>query len=381
MRNVVTEGIHDKRVGQPGGFGCGDGPDAVCDVTFTVTAIEQNPPCPGAPPSGMRLLRIEVDAQAPLAFQYEPPATALLLSHWAIETADGKMQYNLQMVDACSPDPGVFVGPLPPLPIPATAWWSSRRPAPPGYGWNMRRRRIAGRCGHPCERRPRCDEFCPRRLSYRHEESHGRTVRRARRRCRGAGPMALPVLQREMGAAVGGQLGAADTILLGRKTYDSFAGAWPDREAGGDEDAEFAKKLGDTRKIVVSRENLQFTWRNSDQIKGDLAEAVTALKNEPGGDIGMSGSVSVVRQLLAVGLLDELHLLVHPVAVGKGMRLFDEGDSIPLKLLSSQTFKRECCTSSTHRPTHPPRPAMTKPRLTCPKAIAISAAAQASRRP
>ena len=45
-RNIITEGIHDKRVGQPGGFGCGDGPDAVCDVTFTVTAIEQNPPCP-----------------------------------------------------------------------------------------------------------------------------------------------------------------------------------------------------------------------------------------------------------------------------------------------------------------------------------------------
>src|SRR3981189_3161533 len=96
----------------------------------------------------------------------------------------------------------------------------------------------------------------------------------------------------------GGPLGAADTILLGRKTYDSFAGAWPDREVGGGEDAEFAKKLGDTRKIVVSRQNLQFTWRNSEQIKGDLAEAVTALKNEPGGDIGMSGSVSVVRQLL-----------------------------------------------------------------------------------
>jgi dihydrofolate reductase len=148
----------------------------------------------------------------------------------------------------------------------------------------------------------------------------------------------FPYFNDEMGAAVGGQLGAADTILLGRETYDSFAGAWPDREAGGGADVEFAKKLGDTRKIVVSRQDLQFTWRNSEQLKGDLAEAVTALKNEPGGDIGMSGSVSVVRQLLAVGLLDELHLLVHPIVVGKGMRLFDEGESLPLKLLSSQTF-------------------------------------------
>ena len=149
----------------------------------------------------------------------------------------------------------------------------------------------------------------------------------------------FPYFNDEMGAAVGGQLGAADTILLGRDTYDSFAGAWPDRETGGGEDAEFAKQLGDTRKIVVSRQDLKFTWRNSEQLEGDLTEAVTALKNEPGGDIGISGSVSVVRQLLAAGLLDELHLLVHPIVVGKGMRLFDEGATLPLKLLSSQTFE------------------------------------------
>jgi dihydrofolate reductase len=67
---------------------------------------------------------------------------------------------------------------------------------------------------------------------------------------------------------------------------------------------------------------------------------VTALKNEPGGDITLSGSVSVVRQLLAAGLLDELHLLVHPIAVRKGMRLFDEGDTpIPLRLISSEAFE------------------------------------------
>jgi dihydrofolate reductase len=149
----------------------------------------------------------------------------------------------------------------------------------------------------------------------------------------------FPYFNDEMGAAVGGQLGVADTILLGRETYDSFAGAWPDREVGGGADAEFAKTLGDTRKIVVSRQALQFTWRNSEQLEGGLVDAVTALKNESGGEIGMSGSVSVVRQLLAAGLLDELHLLVHPIVVGKGMRLFDEGESIPLKLLSSQTFE------------------------------------------
>jgi dihydrofolate reductase len=143
----------------------------------------------------------------------------------------------------------------------------------------------------------------------------------------------------EMGAAVDAVLGTADTILLGRKTYDSFAGAWPEREAAGGEDAPFAKTLGDARKIVVSNQQLEFTWRNSEQLQGNLIEGVSALKKEPGGTIFMSGSISVVRQLLAAGLLDELHLLVHPIAVRKGTRLFDEGESrVPLKLISSETF-------------------------------------------
>jgi dihydrofolate reductase len=151
----------------------------------------------------------------------------------------------------------------------------------------------------------------------------------------------FPYFNDEMGAAVTATLGAADIVLFGRRTYDSFAGAWPEREAAGEEDAEMARALGDVRKIVVSNQPLEFTWRNSEQLEGDLVETVTALKNEPGeGTIGLSGSVSVVRQLLAAGLLDELHLLVHPIAVRKGMRLFDEGERpIPLTLLSSETFK------------------------------------------
>jgi dihydrofolate reductase len=151
----------------------------------------------------------------------------------------------------------------------------------------------------------------------------------------------FPYFNDEMGAAVDAVLGTADTLLLGRKTYDDHAGAWPEREVAGEEDAEFAKVLGDARKIVVSRQRLEaFTWRNSEQLQGDLVEAVTALKNQPGdGNIAMSGSVSVVRQLLAAGLLDELHLLVHPIAVRNGMRLFDEGETpIPLRLISSEAF-------------------------------------------
>jgi dihydrofolate reductase len=151
----------------------------------------------------------------------------------------------------------------------------------------------------------------------------------------------FPYFNEEMGAAVSASLGGTDTMLFGRVTYDSFAGAWPEREAAGGEDAPFAKALGDARKLVASNQQLEFTWRNSEQVQGDLIEAVTELKNEPDdSNIGMSGSVSVVRQLLAAGLLDELHLLLHPIAFRKGMRLFDEGEPpIPLTLISSQTFE------------------------------------------
>ena len=149
----------------------------------------------------------------------------------------------------------------------------------------------------------------------------------------------FPYFNDEMGDAVGAQLGSNDTLLFGRKTYDSFAGAWPGREEAGGDDAAFAKQLGDMRKLVVSGQPLELTWRNSEQLRGDLVEAVAALKNEPGGTIGISGSISVVRRLLAGGLLAELHLLVHPIAVREGMRLFDEGETIPLELLRSETFE------------------------------------------
>jgi dihydrofolate reductase len=164
----------------------------------------------------------------------------------------------------------------------------------------------------------------------------------------------FPYFNDEMGAAVDAVLGTADTMLLGRKTYDDHAGAWPQLEAAGGEDAEFAKRLGDARKIVVSRGQPELAWRNSELLEGDLVEAVTALKNEPGGNIALSGSVSVVRQLLAVGLLDELRLLVHPIAVRKGMRLFDEGEGpIPLKLLSSEAFSTGVL-SLVYGPAEPP---------------------------
>src|SRR5215470_17135028 len=90
----------------------------------------------------------------------------------------------------------------------------------------------------------------------------------------------FPYFNEEMGAAVD-KTHDADVMLFGRVTYDSFAGAWPGREAAGKDDAAMAKRLGDMRKIVVSRSPLTFTWRNSEQLQGDVAEVVTALKNDP----------------------------------------------------------------------------------------------------
>ena len=134
----------------------------------------------------------------------------------------------------------------------------------------------------------------------------------------GVGNWHFPYFNEEMGQAVEGTHDA-DVMLFGRVTYDSFAGAWPEREAAGEEDAVFAKRLGDMRKIVASRSPREFTWRNSEQLQ--------------------SGSVSVVRQLLDAGLLDELHLFVHPAAAGSGLKLFEEGaPARHLKLISAQPF-------------------------------------------
>src|SRR5437773_996562 len=117
----------------------------------------------------------------------------------------------------------------------------------------------------------------------------------------GVGNWHFPYFNEEMGEAVS-KTHDADVMLFGRVTYDSFAGAWPDREAAGEDDASFAKHLGDMRKIVASRSPLTFSWRNSEQLQGDLVEAVTALKNDPSiRRIALSGSVSLVRQLLDAG--------------------------------------------------------------------------------
>ncbi|WP_439383108.1 dihydrofolate reductase family protein [Amycolatopsis lexingtonensis] len=140
----------------------------------------------------------------------------------------------------------------------------------------------------------------------------------------------------EIGQAVGGGMAAADAMLLGRVTYEGFAEAWPGRSVEDDEGAEF---MNSVRKYVLSSTLTEVTWNNSTLLTGDPVEAVRALKAEPGGSIMTSGSTTAVRWLLAEGLVDELNLLLYPIVVGRGKRLFPaEGPSFPLVLAKSATF-------------------------------------------
>ncbi|GAA2334597.1 dihydrofolate reductase family protein [Streptomyces kunmingensis] len=165
----------------------------------------------------------------------------------------------------------------------------------------------------------------------------------------------FPYFDANMARAVTEDYDTSDVLLIGRETYDSFAGAWPGREAAGGEDAPFAKQLGDVRKVVVSRQPRSFTWRNSELIGGELVDAVTALKADTGvRGILVPGSLSVVQQLLAAGLIDELRLLVHPVAARKGRRLFDEGNApYHLRVTASEVFPTGVI-RVIYEPTEPP---------------------------
>lgn len=149
----------------------------------------------------------------------------------------------------------------------------------------------------------------------------------------------FPYFDEGMGAAVTEDYEDVDVLLLGRVTYDSFVGAWPDREAAGGEDAEFAKLIGDLRKVVATRSDQDLGWRNVERT-ADVVATVRALREEVG-KVLVAGSLSIVRQLLDADLLDELRLLVHPVAVRHGERLFTDAPTIrPLTLLRHEATPR-----------------------------------------
>ena len=129
---------------------------------------------------------------------------------------------------------------------------------------------------------------------------------------------------------------ASDALLLGRVTYEGFAAAWPGRK---DPDG-FADRFNSMPKYVASRTLTKLAWNNSHLIQGDLAAEVSKLKRQPGQDIVIHGSPGLIRSLLPSGLIDEFRLLVYPLVLGQGKRLFDEGSQASLKLVESTTFSK-----------------------------------------
>jgi dihydrofolate reductase len=142
----------------------------------------------------------------------------------------------------------------------------------------------------------------------------------------------FPYFNDEMAAAIGAAMGSSDAMLVGRVTYQEWAGFWPDA------DDEMADYMNNTPKYVASRTLDKVEWSNSRLLEGDVPSAVAALKEKPGKDIVMSGSATLARSLLREGLVDELHLMIHPVVVGEGARLFPNGEKHALELVDSKTF-------------------------------------------
>jgi dihydrofolate reductase len=145
-----------------------------------------------------------------------------------------------------------------------------------------------------------------------------------------------PYFNDEMGAVIGQAIAATGAFLLGRRTYQEWAAFWPQQDPG---ELPMAAAINGLPKYVVSNSLEEAAWQNSTLLKGDLADEVSKLKQQHDKEIAVNGSATLVRSLLAAGLVDELRLMVHPLVVGSGARLFETGSpQVPLELVESQTF-------------------------------------------
>jgi dihydrofolate reductase len=140
----------------------------------------------------------------------------------------------------------------------------------------------------------------------------------------------------KMGEAIAGLTRRSRAILLGRTTYEMFEPAWSSRTEADDPGAPF---FNDTPKHVVSSTLSETTWRNSTVLGPYDPDAIRRLKEAVDGDIYVSGSATLVRAMLADGLVDELHLFVYPLTRGSGLRLFrDDAEPLELSLTASETY-------------------------------------------
>ena len=138
-----------------------------------------------------------------------------------------------------------------------------------------------------------------------------------------------------MGEAIAGIMDPGGAILLGRNTYEMFAPVWSTRTAEDDPGAPF---FNDTPKYVVSSTLTSADWKNSSVLGPYSAGAIRDLKDRVDGKIYVSGSGTLVRAMLADGLVDELHLFVYPVALGSGQRLFADGATAKLALAGCEAY-------------------------------------------
>jgi dihydrofolate reductase len=143
-----------------------------------------------------------------------------------------------------------------------------------------------------------------------------------------------PYFDDDMARTIAAQMAASDALLLGRTTYEGFAAAWPAMA-----DAPGAEHMNGVAKYVVSTTLDTAEWNNSTLLDGDVAAAVAELKRRDGADITVMGSGKLVRWLLVQGLVDRIELLIDPVVVGRGKRLFQDGlPTIPLTVVTSEMF-------------------------------------------
>ncbi|MEV7801897.1 dihydrofolate reductase family protein [Microbispora sp. NPDC088329] len=146
----------------------------------------------------------------------------------------------------------------------------------------------------------------------------------------------FPYWNDEMGAVIQAGMQTSAGMLMGRKLYEEWSAYWTTT----DQDPEIAAVFNSAPKYVVSNSLEKADWNNTTVVNGDVAARLRELKEQiQGGDLQMSGSATTVRWLLDNGLLDELNLLVHPIVVGHGQRLFEDGPTHKLKLVKSETFK------------------------------------------
>jgi dihydrofolate reductase len=147
----------------------------------------------------------------------------------------------------------------------------------------------------------------------------------------------FPYFDDEMGKVVMGGMEATAAFLLGHRLYDEWSQYWTQQ---GD-DGGFGTFINKLPKYVLASQDFEPTWQNTTVVSGDeteVADRVRALKDEVDGDISMSGCATTVRWLIKHHLLDELALLVHPIAVGRGQRLFEDTDTVPLDLVEHRAL-------------------------------------------